>query len=137
MSTQHFGSGVIKMGTTASPTDTFECQISNFVIASSPSTITIPATFCVGQSTKAQPSSWSISCTFMQDWGETASLSELLFNNDGSLLYWEFEPTDTTAGSWAGTCWAVAGDVGGEGQGLWTSTEEMPCPEKPVYTPAV
>ena len=136
MSTQHFGSGVIKMGTTASPTDAFECQISNFVITSSPNSISIPATYCAGQSTKAQPSSFAVSMTYMQDWGETASLSELLFNNDGSLLYFEFEPTDTTAGTWNGTCWAVAGDIGGEGQGLWVSSEELPCDVKPTYTPA-
>jgi len=137
MSTRHFGSGVIKIGTTASPTDTFECQISNFVISSSAQSVTVPPTYCDGGSTAARPSQFSVQMTYMQDWGETVSLSELLWDEDGNLLYFSFEPTDTTAGTWAGTCYAVAGDVGGEGQGLWVSTDDLPCDVKPTYTPAV
>ena len=137
MATQHFGSGVIKIGTTASPTATFECQVSNFIISSNPQSITIPATYCQGATQKAQPSQFSVNITYMQDWGEADSLSELLYAEDGNLLYFEFDPTDTSAGTWDGTCYAVAGDVGGEGQGLWVSSEELPCPAKPTYTAAV
>ena len=132
-----FGSGTIKIGTTASPTDQFECVISQFVVSASPSSITIPATYCEAESTAATGSSFSVSWNFAQDWGATPSLSELLLAQDGNLLYWAFEPDDVTVGSFTGQCYGVAGDIGGPGQGLWVSTGQLPCPEAPVYTPPV
>ena len=132
-----FGSGTIAIGTTASPTDQFECQVSNFTLTSTSQTVSVPATFCDGATTKATPSSWAVSLTFAQDWGATPSLSELLYDEDGELIHFSFVPSDATAGTWAGTCYAVAGDVGGEGQALWVSTDDMPCPAKPTYTAAV
>lgn len=134
MASPIFGSGTIAIGITASPTDQFECVISNFVVSATAQSITIPATYCAAQSTAAQGSSFAVSMTYQQDWGDTPSLSELLWNNDGELLYFTFTPDEPEAGSVSGTCYAVAGDYGGEGQGLWVSTGDLPCPSKPTYT---
>jgi hypothetical protein len=75
--------------------------------------------------------------TYMSDWGAAASLSELLWENDGGILYFDFTPSDTTIPSCAGSFYAVAGTFGGDGDSLWTSTASMPCVEKPVLTPPV
>ena len=135
MATQIFGSGTLAIGTTASPTDQFECQVGNFVVTSSANLIPIPATLCVGPGQASQPSSFSASITYMQDWGSTPSLSETLFTNDGAELFFDFTPADATVPACTGSFWATAGDYGGEGQGLWVSSDDMPLTEKPTITP--
>ena len=137
MAKQIFGSGTLAIGTTSNPTDQYECQVKSFTVTSSSNLIPIPATLCQGPTQAAQPSTYSVSLTHMQDYGAAAgeSLSQLLWDNDGALLYFDYTPTDVTASSCAGSFYAVAGDYGGDGQGLWTSTDEMPCPEKPTLTP--
>ena len=131
-----FGSGTIKIGLTASPTDQFECQISNWTATATAQSVTVPATYCQGASQAATPSAWSVSFDFAQDWGSSPSLSELLHTNDGELLYWTFEPDDIATAKFDGRCYAVAGDIGGAGQDLWVSTGSMPMPEAPTYTPS-
>ena len=135
MATTIFGSGTLAIGATASPTDMYECAVGNFVVTASPNLIPIPATLCIGPGNASQPSSWSCSITYMQDWGETLSLSQLLFDADGTELFFEFTPNDTTVPSCAGSFSAVAGDYGGEGQGLWTNTSDLPMQDKPTITP--
>jgi len=135
MATTLFGRGVISIGDTASPTDVFECQVSQFQIVATQNTIPIPATHCAGPSTKGIKSSFALALTFMQDWGSTPSLSELLFENDGDELFFTFVPEDVTVPSAAGTFSASAGTYGGEGEGLWVTTANMPMPAAPTLTP--
>lgn len=130
-----YGKGVLTVGTTSSPTDDVSCQVRAFTITSTAATQPIPATLCAGAGTYAQPSSFSISLEYMQDFGAAASLSELLFDNDGEPIFFNYVPEDTTVPEASGSCFAVAGDYGGEGQGLWVSSDEMPLIGKPVYTP--
>ena len=137
MSVPQFGKGTIAIGVSASPTDQFECILSEFVVTSSANSITIPGTYCAGPSQAAQGSSYSVNMTYMTDWGETASLSQLLWDNDGDVLYFEFVPEDNTIPQCAGQFYAVAGNFGGEGDNLWTSTGSMPCVDKPTITPQV
>ena len=130
-----FGSGVIEIGSTASPTDAFECQISTFTITPSANIGSVPGTYCQGPSSYAQKSNYAVDMTFMSDWGTTPSLSELLWDNDGAPLFFEFTPSDTSIPKATGEFYAVAGTFGGDGDSLWTSTQSMPCVEKPVLTP--
>lgn len=132
-----YGKGVLTMGTTASPTDDVSCQVRGFTITSTAVTQPIPATLCAGAGVYAQPSTFSLSLEYMQDWGNTASLSELLNDNDGEPIFFNFVPDAVEVPSASGSCFAVAGDFGGEGQGLWVSTDELPLIGTPVYTPQV
>jgi hypothetical protein len=135
MPTTQFGKGTIAVGLTASPTDQVECQVSNFTITPSANSITVPATYCQGPSVAAQQSTFAIALSFMSDWGATPSLSELLWDNDGAPLYYEFTPDDATIPSASGRFYAVAGTFGGPGDGLWASSVSLPCVAKPVLTP--
>ena len=134
MATTQFGKGTIAIGLTASPTDQVECQISNFTVTPTANSIQIPATYCVGPSVAAQQSTFAIALSFMSDFGASPSLSELLWDNDGQTLYYEFTPDDVTIPIATGQFWAVAGTFGGPGDGLWVSTVSLPCVEKPVLT---
>lgn len=130
-----FGSGTIAIGNTASPTDQFECQISAFTVTPSANIGQVPGTYCNGPSSYAQKSNFSVDMAFMSDWGVTPSLSQLLWDNDGETLYFDFTPDDTSIPAAAGQFFAVAGTFGGEGDSLWVNTASMPCVEKPVLTP--
>jgi len=130
-----FGSGVIKIGATASPTSAFECQISTFTVTPTANSINVPATYCTGPTIAAQKSTFAVALTYMSDWGQTDSLSELLWDNDGDLLFFEFTPSDNSIPECAGQFYAVAGTFGGDGDSLWTTTSSLPCFEKPVLTP--
>ncbi len=126
------GSGTLAIGATASPTDQFECQVSAFTITSTANPIPIPATMCDGPTSTSAPSSFSVAIEYMQDWSATPSLSRTLWEADGTDLYFEFVPTDATTDKASGRFSAQAGDYGGAGQDVWVSSDQMPCPEKPV-----
>mgnify|MGYP001818057825 CR=1 FL=1 len=132
-----FGSGTISIGITASPTDQFECQISAFTITPSANIGQVPGTYCAGPSSYAQKSNFAIDMSFMSDWGATPSLSQLLWDNDGGVLFFTFDPSDATIPAASGSFYAVAGTFGGEGDSLWVNTASMPCVEKPTLTPPV
>ena len=132
-----FGSGTISIGITASPTDQFECQISAFTITPSANIGQVPGTYCAGPSSYAQKSNFAVDMSFMSDWGATPSLSQLLWDNDGEVLFFTFDPSDDTIPAASGSFYAVAGTFGGEGDSLWVNTASMPCTEKPTLTPPV
>ena len=132
---QNFGEGVISIGTTASPTEAHECQISAFAVEASPNSSAIPGTYCNGPTVRATASSFAVSMAYVTDWGKTGSLSQMLWDNDGKLLYFSFVPTDTAMPNCTGTFWGIAGPFGGPGNDVWTGTGTMPCPEKPTITP--
>ena len=129
-----FGSGTISVGITASPTDQFECQITDFRVTASANIGQVSGTYCTGPSSYAQKSNFSVDMAFLSDFGATASLSDLLWDNDGEILHFKFTPSDVTIPEATGTFYAVAPTFGGEGDSLWTSTGSMPCPEKPTLT---
>ena len=131
-----FGSGVILIGDAATPTDPFECQISEFTVNASANIGQIPGTYCQGPSQYGQASTYAVQMTFMQDWGETSSLSQLLWDNDGELLYFEFTP-DAGGIDCVGSFYAIGGSFGGGGDQVWTTTASMPCPAQPVVAAVV
>lgn len=130
-----FGRGTIAVGLTAAPTDMIECQVSNFVIASNANQVTVPGTFCDGPSAAGQRSSFSLELSAISDWGSTPSLAELLFDNDGEIMFFEFVPADEDVPEATGRFYAVAAAFGAPGDGLWEFTTSMAMPEKPVLTP--
>ena len=130
-----FGSGVIEVGLTPSPTDAVECQVSNFVVTANANTVAVPGTYCQGPSSAGQKSSWSLELSAISDFGSTPSLAELLFDNDGTILFFEFTPDDLDVPDATGSFYAVAAPFGGEGAGLWQYTLTLQMPEQPVLTP--
>ncbi len=133
----NFGKGLIKIGTTASPTDQHECSVSNFTITPSANQVNIPGTYCAGPTVLAQQSTFAIQMEWLSDWGANSSLSKLLWDNDGSPLYYSFEPDQTTnpgAPTATGQLIAIAGTFGGPGDNVWTNSQPMPCVAKPVLT---
>jgi hypothetical protein len=130
-----FGSGTITVGTAATPTDAFECQITNFTITPTANIGQVPGTYCQGPSSYAQKSNYAVEIAYLTDWGATKSLSKLLWDEDGNEIFFVFTPQDTTIPVASGSCYAIAGNFGGEGDSLWVSTGSMPCPEKPTLTP--
>ena len=134
MSKQIFGAGVLTIGISEDPTDEFQCQVGAFTVTASSNLQPIPATLCSGPSQAASASSFSCMITYMQDWGEASSLSQLLWDNDAKKVFFKYVPEDATVSSITGACWAVAGDYGGEGAGLWVNSSDMPCTDRPVIT---
>jgi hypothetical protein len=134
MATTIFGAGTLVIGPTAVPTDAVECQISQFTISSTANLVPIPATLCVGPSQAAQPSSWALSLVYMQDWQDSAGISNSLFDADGTVLFFLYTPNDVLVPEATGSFYAVAGDYGGVSQDLWVSSDDMPMVEKPVLT---
>ena len=134
---QNFGEGTIAIGITASPIEMFECQINAFTVQATANTTTIPGTYCAGPSNRATASSFAVAMEYLTDWGNPSdeSLSQLLWDNDGGLLYFVFTPADVNMPDCSGTFWSVAGPFGGPGNDVWTGTGTMPCPEQPTITP--
>ena len=135
---QNFGEGTIAIGITASPIDMFECQISAFAVEASANSSAIAGTYCAGPTTRATASSFAVNMSYLTDWGNpTESLSQLLWDNDGKLLYFDFIPDDPAMPNCDGQFWGIAGPFGGPGNDVWTGTGSMPCPEKPTVTPKI
>jgi hypothetical protein len=134
MATTIFGAGTLLIGV-GTATDAVECQVGEFTVTSTANLIPIPPTLCQSASNAASPSTFSLTMQFMQDWGQVVSLSQTLFDADGTELAFIYTPTDVTVPTAEGVFWAVAGDYGGTGQQLWVSTDDMPMVEKPTITP--
>ena len=132
-----YGKGTIKFGLTSTPDISVECQVTNFSVDAAANTISVPGTYCAGPTNAAQQSTFSVSLAYLEDWGEASSLSQFLWDNDGTRVFFEHIPDDTTVPSVAGECWAVSGSYGGDGDGLWTTTAALPCVGKPTITPPV
>ena len=135
-----YGKGTIKFGLTSTPDVSVECQVTNFQVTASPNTITVPGTYCAGPSQAAQQSTFAVSMAYIEDWADpdgSGSLSQFLWDNDGSAVYFEHVPDDITVPGMAGECYAVSGAYGGDGAGLWTTTATLPCVAKPTLVPQV
>ena len=130
-----FGKGTILIGPTATPTAAVECQVTSCVVTPSSNLGQVPGTYCQGPSSFAQGSNFSLDLAWLSDWGATNSLSQLLWDNDGSTLFIEMTPDDANIPTMEGEFYAIAGTFGGEGDSLWTSSQSMPMTTKPTLTP--
>lgn len=119
-------SGTIKLGTAAAPTTDYACQVINFVIEPVPNSVPSQGTFCRAPGTRTTASSYQVSFEYLQDWGATNSISSFMKDNDGQLVYFEFDPDVPTASTASGSFWAQAGSYGGLAGDSWTSSGTCP-----------
>ena len=126
---------VITFGTAG--TDTYECQVTSAAVTSTPNLITVPATGCEGSSQMPAPSTYAVALTFLQDWGQPGSLSQLLWDGEGTETEFSIAlasaPTIPVA---TGTVRLVAGQYGGDFSQPLTATVTLPCGAKPDIAPA-
>jgi len=127
---------ILKLGPTATAVD-FSCQVNSAALTPTPNSVDVPATFCVGKSTTAAPSSFALDLTYLQDWGDAASVSQYLYDNDGQQgVDFEMSGIATTGNTVTvtGVCTIVAGDYGGEAGTPLQATVSLPCDGKPTIT---
>ena len=117
--------------------DAYSCQITAATVSAQAKLLTVPATMCSPESQSASASGWNLDVGYLQDWGDTGSLSQYLFDNDGSAKAFEIKPTDPAMPTISGTCWVVSGAYGGDMGANLVATVTMPLTNKPTITPAV
>lgn len=91
----------------------------------------IPATFGAAASDSAAASSHELRVSLLQDWGQVDSVSQFLWDNDGEVVWFTYDPAASGVPSITGSCYAVAGTYGGSADENWVDDLTMPCPEKP------
>jgi hypothetical protein len=132
--------GTIKLALAGvTPLVEYACQITEITLEPTQNTETSPGTYCSAPVETPGQSSWAIVISFLQDWGFTPSLSEFSFENDGSLIDYEFTSTNpATVPSMSGSAYITATAFGGAPGADWqVTTQRWPCSEKPTITSPV
>lgn len=128
---------VIKFGADIATAISYECQVTTAQITSTPNLVTIPATGCEGQTQLPASSSFALTLGWLQDWGQTDSLSQFLWDNDTEEVQFSIAlDTDPLFPVATGTVRVVAGSYGGDFAQPQASTATLPCQGKPVIGPA-
>lgn len=127
--------GTVKLGPSATALD-FSCQVNVGAITPAPNAVDIPATFCVGASPSAAPSSFSLDLTILQDWGAVDSISQYLFDHDAEESEFELSGIAVTGADVVatGSLTIVAGALGGEAATPLTAQVSLPILGKPTIT---
>lgn len=118
----------------------YGCQVTSVMVEPTQNTTTTPGTYCAAPHDTPGASSWALVISFLQDWGNTPSLSEFVFDNDGELCDFEFTSSNpATVPSMSGSCFVTATAFGGDPGAAWqVTTQRWPMPAKPDLTaPAV
>lgn len=115
----------------------FECQVTSAAITSTPNLITVPATGCEGPTEIPQKSSFALALSALQDWGQTDSLSQYLWDNDTLESEFSIALAGAPFPVATGTVRVVAGQYGGDFAAAQNFTVTMPCQGKPVITAGV
>jgi hypothetical protein len=129
-------SGTITIGPTGSEV-TVTCQIQRITLEpTAPSPRTIDPTYCADTPTEVGggSSTWRLSFDYLQDWGATDSLSQLLHDNDAKPLDFTITPSDTTVPIASGTVTGAAGPYGGAAQSEWVGTGSLVVTGAPTFT---
>lgn len=130
--------GTIELAlTTITPLVAYTCQIVNFALEPSQNLSPTPGTYCQAPHDTPGLSSWDIVISFLQDWGNTPSLSKFTYDNDGELIDFEFTSDNPTAvPSMTGTAYVTATAFGGDAGSVWqVTTQRWPCKVKPTLVP--
>jgi len=125
-------SGTITVGPTGSETSV-ECQVVNWQLVPSPNTTPRAGTYCAAPGMVVGKSSWALQFDYLQDWGATDSLSQMLFDNDGEVLAFTFTPSDATVPEATGEFYASAGAYGGDAGSAWQTTGNCPLVSAPSF----
>lgn len=128
-------SGTITLGPTGTLKDV-HCQIVNWRCEPEANDSQQPGTFCAAPTTVPGKSSWFAAFDYLQDWGSTDSLSQLLFDNDGEALDFTFRPDVAGVPTVNGTLYARAGAFGGAAGEVWQSSGRCPLVAAPTFTAA-
>lgn len=111
----------------------FTDQVYAFQVKPSANLSDIPATFGAAAGQAAAASSWELEISYLQDWGNGAtSVSKYLYDNDGGLVWFKFDPAGATEDAFEGQVYVRAGAYGGAASENWVDTITMPCPAKPT-----
>jgi hypothetical protein len=113
--------------------------VTDILVEPTQNTTTTPGTYCAAPHDTPGASSWAVVISFLQDWGNTPSLSEFTFTNDGALCDFEFTSTNPdTVPSMTGQAFVTATAFGGPAGASWAvATQRWSCPAKPTVTPPV
>lgn len=111
-------------------------QVMSFRVVPSANLVDIPATFGAAAGQSAAASSWQLEVSYLQDWGATVSMSKFLYDNDGVLMWFQFDPAGATEDSFKGSCYLTSGAYGGAADENWADDLVFPCPSKPIRVDA-
>jgi len=114
----------------------YGCQVTNIMLEPTQNMTTTPGTYCAAPHDTPGASSWALVISFLQDWGNTPSLSEFVFTNDGALCDFEFTSSNPdTVPSMSGSCFVTATAFGGDPGAAWqVTTQRWPMQEPPTLT---
>ena len=117
----------------------YGCQVTDIVVEPTPNTTTTPGTYCGAPHDTPGASSWAVVISFLQDWGNTPSLSEFTYTNDGALCDFEFTSNNPdTVPSMTGKVFVTATAFGGPAGAAWAvATQRWSCNAKPTIVPPV
>lgn len=118
----------------------FACQVTEASITSTPVTVTVPATFCEGETETVGKSRWTVNLSGLQDWTDANGLSQFLFDEETKPGWVQISMPTNTAGDSVAVATAkvrfVAGDFGGPANDPLLFSVSMPCQAKPTITQA-
>jgi hypothetical protein len=116
------------------PLVAYSCQITQWNVIPSQNLTTTPGTYCQAPHDTPGLSSWAVQVDFLQDWGNTPSLSAFSVTNDGELCDFEFTSSNPTAvPSVTGQMYITATSFGGAPGEVWTAGQQT-WPMKGVPT---
>jgi len=129
-------SGTISMALAAvTPLVEYQCQITDFQLLPAAATLEVPGTYC--QAKFDQPdglSKWTVVVNFLQDWGETVSLSKFTMDNDGKLCDFSFQPDIDGIATMTGQLYVSASAYGGPAGNAWQAGPlNWPMKGAPTY----
>ena len=134
-------SGTLKLGLTAAPTLDYACQVTEWTLIPVTNQTERPGTFCSAPTQIPGASSWTVSFNYLQDWGQaTNSISKLFFENDGKILFFEFDPTQATpfaVPKALGSFYAMAGSYGGPAGDTWVFSGTCSMTGPPTFSPVL
>jgi hypothetical protein len=107
-------------------------QVTSFRVVPQANLADVPATFSDPAGQSAAASSWQVEVSYLQDWGKTDGMSKFLYDNDGVLMWFRFDPAGTTEDGFEGPCYLTAGAYGGAADGNWVDDLVFPCAAKPT-----
>lgn len=116
----------------------FTCQVTAASIEATPVTVTVPATFCEGETEIVGRSRWTLNLEGLQDWTDAAGLSMFLFENEtkpgwAQVVMPTGDPGDPIATAEVPIRF-VAGSFAGPANDPLAFSVAMPCQAKPTIT---
>lgn len=112
----------------------YGCQVVEARITATPNTTDVPATFCEAASKINVPSSFDLELQGLQDWGEAASFSEYLFENDATQQAFALYLDGSADPEATGIVSIAAGDFGGVAGEVLVLKLTLPILGKPTIS---